>query len=79
MDFYMFVQKFALYIIVNLTLPTPYNYAKKAIIFDLDNTLFAAASIGKLLFAQLLKLIVADEKHNEQIEQIKKDILQKPS
>lgn len=51
---------------------------KKAIIFDLDNTLYAAESIGEVLFVELFALIVADEKHNEQIEQIKKEIFQKP-
>ena len=51
---------------------------KKAIIFDLDNTLYPVQSIGEELFAELFALIEADGEHKEQIEQIKKDILRKP-
>ena len=51
---------------------------KKAIIFDLDNTLYAAESIGDELFSYLFTLIAAEGKHDHEMENIKKDILKKP-
>ena len=51
---------------------------KRAIIFDLDNTLYAVDSIGEKLFFDLFKLITSDGRHATQIDNIKKDIMQKP-
>ncbi len=51
---------------------------KKAIIFDLDNTLYAADSIGEALFSHLFTLIKDEGNHGHEIDDIKRDILRKP-
>lgn len=51
---------------------------KKAIIFDLDNTIYPVRSIGDELFASLFKLIEETGKHDEDMEEIKKDVMRKP-
>jgi putative hydrolase of the HAD superfamily len=51
---------------------------KKAIIFDLDNTIYSAPSIGDVVFAPLYRLIEESNEHNSHFEAIKKDILSKP-
>ena len=51
---------------------------KQAIIFDLDNTLYAVDTIGKNLFVYLFKFIENEGSHAAQIDNIKKDIMQKP-
>ncbi|MCU7551030.1 HAD family hydrolase [Chitinophagaceae bacterium LB-8] len=51
---------------------------KKAIIFDLDNTIYPVSSIGDKLFASLYQLIHDSGEHEENFEDIKADILRKP-
>ncbi len=51
---------------------------KKAIIYDLDNTIYPASSIGPVLFAPVLTLIQNSGEHHTDMEGIKKDILRKP-
>ena len=51
---------------------------RKAIIFDLDNTLYSVDSIGEKLFSVLFKLFEEDDSLQIELKNIKKDILQKP-
>ena len=51
---------------------------KKAIIFDLDNTIYAVQSIGEALFHPLFKLILHDSQHLPDIDKIKADIMRRP-
>lgn len=51
---------------------------KKAIIFDLDNTIYSAPSIGNELFASLFELISHSDLHHQNLDQIKEDIMRKP-
>lgn len=51
---------------------------KKALILDLDNTLYSVHSIGGELFASLFVLIEQDANHREQMERIKDDIMRRP-
>lgn len=51
---------------------------KKAIIYDLDNTLYPVHAIGEKLFAPLFDLIIETGKHNEDIEAIKKETMRTP-
>ena len=51
---------------------------KRALIFDLDNTLFSVESIGDQLFDPLFKLIHDSGKHEENFYNIKRDIMRKP-
>lgn len=51
---------------------------KKALIFDLDNTIYAVRSIGDDLFGPLLELISADEKQAGQIDKIRHEIMRRP-
>jgi putative hydrolase of the HAD superfamily len=51
---------------------------KKAIIFDLDNTIYGVGSIGEVVFADLFQAIKESGEHDEDFEAIKKDILRKP-
>ena len=51
---------------------------KKAIIFDLDNTIYGVRTIGDELFASLFQLIQASGEHQSNFEAIRKDILRKP-
>ena len=51
---------------------------KKAIIFDLDNTLYSVDSIGEKLFSVLFKLFEDDGSLNIELKNIKRDIMQKP-
>jgi putative hydrolase of the HAD superfamily len=50
----------------------------KAIIFDLDNTIYSVRSIGEVLFADLFELIRQDGNHEQQFEEIRKDIMRRP-
>lgn len=56
----------------NLAMP------KKAIIFDLDNTIYSVHSIGNELFAPLFNLIFEDGRYASVIEKIKDDIMRRP-
>ena len=51
---------------------------KKAVIFDLDNTLYPVDSIGDKLFSELFKLFEDDDSLNIELKNIKRDIMQKP-
>lgn len=51
---------------------------KKAIIFDLDNTVYPVASIGNKLFNIVYKLIEQDGRYTGDLEEIKKTIQKKP-
>ena len=51
---------------------------KKAIIFDLDNTIYSAPSVGDELFASLLQLIMESGEFNSSFDAIKTDIMRKP-
>lgn len=51
---------------------------KKAIILDLDNTIYPVSSIGDELFGPLFQLILENGEYLEDIDLIKKDIMRKP-
>jgi putative hydrolase of the HAD superfamily len=51
---------------------------KKAIIYDLDNTIYPVSSIGEQLFASLFELIHQNGEHEDIFETIKADIMRKP-
>lgn len=51
---------------------------KKAVIFDLDNTIYPVASIAKRLFSDLYRLIETDGRYTGSVEEIKQSIERKP-
>jgi putative hydrolase of the HAD superfamily len=51
---------------------------KKALILDLDNTIYPVSSIGDKLFAPLFDLIKSDEHVSNQFEQIRKEVMRRP-
>lgn len=51
---------------------------KKAIIFDLDNTIYGVRTIGNELFASLLQCIQESGEYDSDFEAIKQDIMRKP-
>lgn len=51
---------------------------KKAVIFDLDNTIYPVASIAKKLFHSLYELIERDGRYVGEFEEIKQHIERKP-
>jgi len=51
---------------------------KKALIFDLDNTIYSVGSIGDELFAPLFKLIKEDGNHEKDLENIKDETMRRP-
>ena len=51
---------------------------KKAVILDLDNTLYSVDTIGEELFSVLFKLFECDDFLNTELKNIKRDIMQKP-
>ena len=51
---------------------------KKAIIYDLDNTIYPVSAIGDKLFAPLFNLILESNQHNDDYEAIKKAIMRTP-
>lgn len=50
----------------------------KAIIYDLDNTIYPVSAIGEKLFAPLFNLIIESNEHNDNIEAIKQAIMRTP-
>jgi len=50
----------------------------KAIIYDLDNTIYPVSSIGDKLFGPVFDLIAASGKHNESLDDIRKAIMRTP-
>ena len=51
---------------------------KKALILDLDNTIYPVSSIGDKLFAPLFDLIKSDEHVSDQFAQIRKEVMRRP-
>jgi putative hydrolase of the HAD superfamily len=51
---------------------------KKAIIFDLDNTIFPVPQIGHKLFAPLFTLIEEEGNHTKDLEKIKDAVMRTP-
>src|SRR5689334_14950083 len=51
---------------------------KKAIIFDLDNTIYSVKSIGDELFAPLFKIIEEDGDHDDDLDKIKDEMMRRP-
>jgi len=51
---------------------------KKAIIYDLDNTIFPVSSIGDKLFGPLFDLITESGQHNDSMDAIKYAIMRTP-
>jgi putative hydrolase of the HAD superfamily len=51
---------------------------KKAIIFDLDNTIFPVPQIGHTLFAPLFALIEEEGSHASELDQIKDEVMRRP-
>lgn len=51
---------------------------KKAVILDLDNTLYSVDTIGEELFSVLFKLFECDDFLNTELKNIKRDVMQKP-
>ena len=51
---------------------------KKALIFDLDNTLYAVSSIAGELFAPLFTLLENSGELNGRLEPVKQDLMRKP-
>ncbi len=51
---------------------------KKAIILDLDNTIYAVHSIGHTLFASLFNLIEEERLYTDKMDAIKDDIMRRP-
>jgi putative hydrolase of the HAD superfamily len=51
---------------------------RKAIILDLDNTIYPVSSIGNELFQPLFKLITESGEYTGDLERIKQEIMRKP-
>jgi putative hydrolase of the HAD superfamily len=51
---------------------------KRALILDLDNTIFPVSSIGDTLFAPLFDLIKADEHADAKFDEIRKQVMRRP-
>ena len=51
---------------------------KKALIFDLDNTIYLVSSIGGELFKSLFQIISESGEFPENIEELKKEIMRRP-
>jgi len=51
---------------------------KKAIILDLDNTIYPVHAIGDELFAPLFALITQDGNHAQHMDEIKNEIMRRP-
>ncbi len=50
----------------------------KAIIFDLDNTIYPVSQIGQKLFLTLFKLIEENGNHKNELNEIKSEIMRRP-
>jgi putative hydrolase of the HAD superfamily len=51
---------------------------KKAVIFDLDNTIYSVYSIGESLFAPLFDLIEQDGTQMKNIDKLRDDVMRRP-
>jgi len=51
---------------------------KKALILDLDNTIYPVSSIGETLFAPLFELIEKDKHVSDRIDEIKNEVMRRP-
>lgn len=63
---------------VPLTFKSTIYMPIKAIIYDLDNTIFPVSAIGEKLFGPVFKLIEESGKHNDQMEAIKYATMRTP-
>lgn len=52
--------------------------AKRAVIFDLDNTIYPVHSIGAELFATLFRLIEEEGSHADRMDRIRDEIMRRP-
>lgn len=52
--------------------------AKKALIYDLDNTIYAVLSIGPVLFAPLFQLLASSGLDPARLPAIQHDLMRKP-
>lgn len=55
-----------------------WGMSKKALILDLDNTIYPVASIGEELFRNLLRLISGSGEHSGEFAAVKNEIMRKP-
>lgn len=55
-----------------------YTMTKKAIFFDLDNTIYPVSSIADRLFAPLFHLLASSGELNRQLEDVKQELMRKP-
>lgn len=51
---------------------------KKAIIFDLDNTIYSVYSIGETLFAPLFELLEQDGTQLQHLSTIRDEVIRRP-
>jgi putative hydrolase of the HAD superfamily len=51
---------------------------KKAIILDLDNTIFSVYSIGDTLFEPLFELIEQDDSQTKNLNRIRDEVMRRP-
>jgi putative hydrolase of the HAD superfamily len=54
------------------------NLAKKAFIYDLDNTLYGVPTIGETLFAPLFELIHDSGEYRGSFDKVREDIMRQP-
>jgi putative hydrolase of the HAD superfamily len=52
--------------------------ARKAIIFDLDNTIYAVSSIADKLFGTLFQLLTDSGELQQRLEEVKRELMRKP-
>lgn len=51
---------------------------KRAIIYDLDNTIYSVKSLGEELLTPLFELIASKGEHDQEMDQIKQDLMASP-
>jgi len=66
------------YIVLLNTHANPEHYMIKAILYDLDNTIFPVPAIGDELFGPVFNLIAATGQHTDSMEAIKHAIMRTP-
>jgi len=62
----------------NIKFEHPALASKRAIIFDLDNTIYPVSSIGDKLFKSLFQLIVENGEYTGDFDEIKGEIMRRP-
>jgi len=65
---------------INMTANIKFKHPapKRAIIFDLDNTIYPVSSIGDKLFKSLFQLIVENGEYTGDFDEIKREIMRRP-